>query len=177
MTSALGTHIRSLRQCRGLSLGDLARLVGYGNISKGGNRLHQLETTGRGHPDLLGKVAEALEIDWQTVEDLVEEDRRAAYADWSRWANEVIQPYLVVRVMAAVYCRQVLPAEIATQEAAEQHAAAIAAERHMQVCLVWSRRLSVWFDAGGKKTGVTEAVPEEVNEPYMRLKGSRRFLL
>jgi hypothetical protein len=75
--TTLGSFIRARRIGRGLSLGQLARLVGYRNISKGARRLACLEHTGTATPVLLVNVAEALALDWTTVERLAEEDRQA----------------------------------------------------------------------------------------------------
>ena len=73
----LGSFIRAERVGRGLTLGQLARLVGYRNLNKGARRLACLEHTGTATPVLLVNVAEALALDWTTVERLAEEDRQA----------------------------------------------------------------------------------------------------
>lgn len=68
MKNRLGSWVREQRVARGLTLGRLAAEVGYRNIGKGTNRLHQLETEGEFHPDLLLKVIAALDLDTSCVD-------------------------------------------------------------------------------------------------------------
>jgi hypothetical protein len=70
---------------------------------KNGNRIRQFELKGIISPELFDKLLTALEIDAATVEKLVEEDRREFFKKWLEWVNEPIQPYLVERLIAAVY--------------------------------------------------------------------------
>jgi hypothetical protein len=50
--------------------------------------------------------------------------------------------------------------------------------RRMQICLVLSRRKSVWINEDGTVHKRTEATPfGGPNEPWMQLKGGRKFLL
>src|SRR5947209_5529855 len=98
MSRLLGQYIQQVRMEKGLSRGQLARLVGYENISKGANRIHQFETSGKtADHELLRKLAAVLEIDETTFVDLAKRDRREFLEDWRRWANEPIQPFLVIR--------------------------------------------------------------------------------
>ena len=83
---------------------------------------------------------------------------------------------LVVRLMAAVYVRKDLPAEVTTPKEAEAWARAFARQHRFRVCLVVSRRISVWIDAQGQVEARTEATLGHPNLPFMQLKG-RRFLL
>jgi hypothetical protein len=172
----LGSFIRSERVGRGLTLGQLARLVGYRNLNKGARRIACLEQTGMATSDLLVNVAEALDLDWTTVERLADEDRQKRLREWERWASEPVPMYLVIRLMAAVYARQTLPSEIETAVEAEAWACDIARRRRCRVCLVLSRRWSVWIDADGQVEAKTEARPGEPNLPSMQVQG-RRFLL
>ena len=65
-----------------------------------------------------------------------------------------------------------LPDEVRSVEEAERYASEFARERQMRVCLVLSRRVSVWFDEQGSFQFATEAVPGgEPNEPYMKIGG------
>jgi hypothetical protein len=84
--------------------------------------------------------------------------------------------YLVIRLMAAVYARQTLPSEIETADEAEAWACTFARQHRCCVCLVVSRRLSVWIDQQGEIEARTKAVPGEPNMPFMEVRG-RRFLL
>jgi transcriptional regulator with XRE-family HTH domain len=172
----LGSLIKAERLKHGLTLGRLARLVGYRNFNKGARRIACLEQTGMATPDLLVNVAEALDLDWTTVERLAEEDRQERLREWEAWVNEPVPMYMVVRLMAAIYVRNSLPAEITTQEQAQAWACTFARQHRLRVSLVLSRRWSVWIDAEGQVEARTEARPGEPNVPFMQVKG-RRFLL
>ena len=80
-------------------------MVGYSNIAKGIRRIETFEGCGDITNDLLVKLAAALEIDEETIGRLSEEDLR----EWAAWANEPIKPYMVVRLIAAMYSRQLSP--------------------------------------------------------------------
>ena len=174
--SNLGAFISTERKRRGLTLGQLARLVGYRNLNRGARRIACLERTGTTTPDLLVNVVEALDLDWTTVERLADEDRQERLRAWEAWVNEPVSMFLVVRLMAAVYARRGLPAEVTTPEKAEAWACTFARQHRCRVCLVLSRRWSVWIDALGQVEARTEAKPGEPNIPLMQVKG-RRFLL
>ncbi len=175
MESRVGEFIRLQRCKRGLSRGALARLIGYCNVSKGSRRLACLENTGMAKPDLLVNIAEALDLDWTVVERLMEADHMERLHAWEAWASEPVPICLVIRVMSAVYTRKVLPTDI-TADDAETLACRFARKHRLRVCLVLSRRHSVWVDAYGHVEARTEATPDAPNVPYMEVKG-RRFLL
>ena len=119
------------------------------------------------------KLMAALDIDQATVNGLLQKDLE----DWLRWANEPIRPYLVVRLMAAVYSQAELPDEVRSVEEAERYASEFAKERRLRVCLVLSRRVSVYFAANGSFEYASEAVPGgEPNQPYTKI-GGRRCLM
>jgi hypothetical protein len=172
----LGVFIRAERLRDGRTLGQLARLVGYRNVSKGARRLACLEHTGTATPDLLVNIAEALILDRTTLERLAEQDRKDRLREWERWVSEPVPMQMVVRLMAAIYVRMGLPAEVTTPEQAEAWACGFAHRHRCRVCLVVSRRLSVWIDGQGEIEARREAIPGEPNMPLMQVCG-RRFLL
>lgn len=112
----------------------------------------------------------ALEIDAGSIERLVEQDRHEFFQAWLAWVNEPITPYLVERLIAAVYRSVPLPPEIMTMEEAEQWAATVAKESKRKCCLVWSRRISIWCDVDGSSFR-SEAVPGKPNVPWMKIGG------
>jgi transcriptional regulator with XRE-family HTH domain len=176
MMSKLGDFLRAERLKQGLSLGQLARLVGYRNLNKGARRILALERTGTGKVDLVVNVAEALDLQWTTIERLAEEDHRERLLAWEAWVSEPVPMCLVVRLMAAVYSRMALPAWVTTPVEAEAWACEFARQHGCRVCLMLSRRQSVWIDAQGEVEARTEATPGCPNMPFMEVKG-RRFLL
>jgi transcriptional regulator with XRE-family HTH domain len=167
--SHLGEYFRERRVERNLTLGQLARLLGYQNLSKGSNRISSFEAGGKVHPDLLGKLAGILEITPDEVRRLATED----YRDWLAWADVPIRPYLVLRHMACVYQRIELPDDALDSEVAQQFATDLARERKRMVCLVLSRRLSIGFDSTGTAYSRMEATPDMPCEPYLVIGGRR----
>jgi hypothetical protein len=158
------------RRKKGLRLGQIARMLGYGNIGKGARRVQAFERTGEIHSQLFTNLMAVLEIDEATVNRLRQKDLE----DWTKWANEPIRPYLVVRLMAAVYSQVDLPDEVRSVEEAEQYASGFAKERRLHVCLVLSRRVSVYFADDGSFRYASEAIPSgEPNQPYTKIGGRR----
>jgi transcriptional regulator with XRE-family HTH domain len=119
MINNLGNFFHDQRVSQGLSLGELARQVGYRNVSKGSNKICRFEREGLVTEDLLAALADALGIDLQTVERLIEQDRQEHLQAWEEWVSEPVPMQLIVRYMAAVYGRVKLPEEITTPEQAE----------------------------------------------------------
>jgi hypothetical protein len=173
--SHLSRHFEQARLARGLKPSELARLAGCINVLKNGNRIRQFELTGDIRQELFEKIAAALKFDAATIEKLVERDRREFFERWLAWVNEPIQPYLVERLIPAIYRKMPVPSEITTMDDAERWAAAVAAEKKRKCCLVWSRRISVWFAEDGTVYSRTEAVPGEPNAPWTKI-GGKRFL-
>jgi transcriptional regulator with XRE-family HTH domain len=171
------SYFHARRIDRGLTLGQIARMVGYRNVSKGANRIARFERDGAISELLLARLAEALEIDLPTVEDLMEQDRQEYLRAWGAWVNEPVPMCLVVKYLPAVYGSKELPEGVKTPEEAEKYACEYARRNRRQVCLAVSRRLSVWINKEGKVEARTEATPDDANVPSMRLKGSNgRFL-
>lgn len=177
MTSHIGEYIRTRRCEKGLTIGQLARHVGYKNVGKGANRLHQLETGGEVHRDLLSKLIEALGLDPAVVAELIEQDRDEALRAWNEWADQPTRPHLVVRLIPGVYMSVEIPDDALEPIKAEAFACDYARSGGRKVCLILTRRLSMWIDEEGKVTGRTEAKPHLPNVRYMTLRGgSQRFL-
>ena len=164
--SYLSDHFRKKRQALRLSIAQLARQAGYRNINKGVRRVQEFEMGGDAHEEFLGKLAVALDVDDATMSDLIEQDRQAH----ERWLDEPVKPSLVVRAMAAFYSSLGIPPDLELQQDVyEQYASSKAKELGLRVCLVWNRRLSIYYDRDGKEEGRSE------EQPYMSIKG-RKFL-
>ena len=171
MSTHLSRYFHEKRLALGLKPGQLAQRAGCSNVSKNGNRIRQFELTGDISQEIFTRIAVVLEVDQATVERLVEQDRREFFKKWLTWVNEPIQPHLVVRLMAAVYSRRWLPVEITTMDEVEVWASAVAKQQKMKCCLVWSRRISCWFDESGTLYARTEATPGVPNVPWLRIGG------
>jgi hypothetical protein len=73
---ALGTILRLVRQARGLGLEDVARHLGHRDQRKGVRRLMVIEATGQASDDMLVRLAEALDLDWADLEEVLVELRQ-----------------------------------------------------------------------------------------------------
>ena len=155
MTTHLAEHFGKRRRERELKLVQVARMVGYSNVAKGIRRIEAFERTGRITPDLLAKLATALEIDRPTVNLLFHED----YREWLHRINKPIRPYLVRRMLFSGGPLAV-PSGIMSIEAMEEYAAALAERWQMDVCLVMSHRIQIWFSSDGSIREVVEQVPD-----------------
>jgi transcriptional regulator with XRE-family HTH domain len=177
MTNHLGGYFRERRQQRGLSLGQLARLLGYRTVSKGANRIARLEREGAVTEDLLLRLAGVLSIDLPTVEGLLERDRQDRLRAWEEWVSQPVPIRLIVRYAPAVYGSVALPEGVTTPVEAEAFACAHARQHGRRVSLAVSRRLSVWVGEDGRVEARTEATPDRPNTPFLRLKGGgQKFL-
>ncbi len=175
MKSNLAEHFSKVRRRKDITLAQLARMMGYRNISKGCRRIDRFEKFGDICEELLVKLAVALTIDQQTVARLLDEDRQRYFREWDQWAATPIRPSIVFGHIGGIGWSELLPKDI-TREEAEQYASAVAKEKNRPICLVLSRRLSILFDADGNRTSVSETKPGEINLPYIRF-GRRKVML
>lgn len=174
----LSRHFKDRRLALGLRPGDVARRIGYRSIVGAANKICQFEQTGNLHAELFAKLAAVLDIDSPTIERLVEEDRRATFEEWTKWANMPIRPHLVIKLIPAIFGINEIPEAILDdRRAMEFFAAELARRAKKRIWLVLSRRLSIVFDEQGNRIRVEEAAPGEANGPYTRLMGSRKKFL
>jgi hypothetical protein len=174
MSTHLSRHFERLRLERELRPGQLAALMGCSNHSKIGGRIRQFEITGSISQELLKKLMAVLNVEDAVVKQLIAADHREYLEKWLDWVNSPIQPYLLLRIMATIYQKEPIP-EALTQEQSENYASNFARDYGKKCCLIWSRRLSVWFDSDGVVYDRTEAVPGVPNTTCSRI-GSKSFL-
>jgi transcriptional regulator with XRE-family HTH domain len=154
MPTHLSEHFRKRRVERGLREKDLAKLAGYRNVFCGIRRIKAFEETGRIHSELLVKLAEVLEVEPRTVTQL-------AYQDWCEWfqtVNQPIGPYLLRRVLFGGGMLKV-PEHWRSAQGAQKFASDFAKRHKIEVCLVLSQRIRVWFASDGSLKEVIEEVP------------------
>ena len=155
-----------------MRLGPLAEMVGFQNHNKGARAILEFERRGVVSDDLLQKLITALEIDQEGIAQAMEKDR----AEWEAWVSEPVPVQMILRPIPAVNVLHAMPPEIETSAEAEKYARNYAKEKGFRVCLVLSRRESLWIDADGEKTYRTFAKPGVPNMPYTTLGGQRRFV-
>jgi transcriptional regulator with XRE-family HTH domain len=68
---AWGELLRRRRELQGVTVEDMARLLGYRDTKKGMRRVLTVEATGVVREDLLLKMAEVLGLDWADLEEVL----------------------------------------------------------------------------------------------------------
>ena len=91
---------------------------------------------------------------------------------WNEWVSQPIKPYLVVRMMYGFYVKFDLPDGVETADQIRNHASCIAKRFNRKLCLVMSRRISMWYEEDSTCEKITEAQPGIPNIPTMRFSGS-----
>ena len=150
----MARHFQKRRVEMHFSLAQLARTLGYANVSKGVRKIDLFERTGRCHPELFANLSAALGIDERTRNRLAYED----YVEWLRTPANPPTPYLLRTGLRG--CIGV-PEELMTIEEMERYAADYARRHNVPVCLVLDKRIYVRFAADGSLLDIGEALPPE----------------
>ncbi len=150
----MAKHFQKKRIEMHLSLAQLARMVGYTNLSKGYRRIDLFERTGRCHPVLFARLTAALGIDETTR-------NRLAYEDYREWLAAPANPPTPYMMRTGLRGCLGLPPEATTVEEMERYVADYAREHGVAACLVLNKRIVVRFDKDGTLQGIGEAYPPE----------------
>lgn len=140
--SHFGQLLRATRLKAGMTLKEVVLAAGYTNINKGLRRLSMLENERNmlHDPRTVERFAAVLDIDDAEI--------TGAFAhDWQE-LDRPITPYLVERLMPAVYRRHQLPEDCTVSDAREI-AEKLSIETGRSFCLVLSRVRSVYFYPSG----------------------------
>lgn len=173
----LARYVKEERMSRGWNRAELSRRMGYQNVSKGMNRVLNLEREGTVPLEVLEKMISALGLDEEKVEDLLEQDREAYEAAYEAWLDKPVEMHLTIRLIPAVFGHKSLPEHVTSEEEALAYACEQAKSRHKKVWLVVSRRKIIYIDEEGTSRGTGRATPYYDPGPWMSLKGKRdRFL-
>lgn len=168
-------YFRKARLDAKLTTGKLAALAGYKNISKCANAIQGFESSGSIDLEHLNRLATALHLDPAEIGRLSALDKKRYLDDWNKWADEPVRPIVILRLMAAIYNPINIPDTVKTLADAEAFARETAVRHRMQVALVWSRRLTVSYNADGTEWNRRIAQPGVINVPYIQI-GGRKFL-
>ena len=136
-------------------MAQLARMIGYTNVSKGYRKIDVFERTGHVHPVLLDKLAAALGIDRRTRSRLAYEDYKAVARRHRQSPDTVHDPTTVSGAASRV------PEGLKTVEEMEQYAADYARRHGAAVTLVLGNRIRVTFAEDGSLNEIVEALPPE----------------
>jgi len=171
MYHSLAKYVKEVREQKGWKRSRLATELGYKNLNKGCRLIHRFETEGVIRRDLFRKMVKVLDLDREKAKRLHAEDERIAHEAWEKWVNEPVPMKLVARLMAAVYANLPIDQNLSEEEAID-YAKKMAAKRHQQLCLVLSRKVSIYISEDGEKTDRSEAkFCGPPNQPVMYVKG------
>jgi hypothetical protein len=155
MTTHLARYFHVRRLEKGLRLGQVARMLGYRNLTKGSRLVQTFERTGKIDTLLLEKLAVVLEITKKTQNDLLFED----YKEWYAGKNRSVAPYLLRRMYRGTGEPIPVPDEMQTVEEMEGFAAEVARRCGLETCLILSERITIWFFPDGSLKEIIETVP------------------
>ena len=170
MTTKLSGYIKQERVNQGLNFGELAKLMGYKNISRGMRRAIDLEREGVVHPEVLEKIIKALELDRNIIDRYIKEDNEQKRREFEEWLSEPIQPYYILRIIPAIYQSYDLPGNFSTEEEAAEYVAGIAKEKQKKALLCLSRREKISINEKGEIMGKIKTTIENAHYPYTRIK-------
>jgi hypothetical protein len=154
----VSNYFRKRRVEMHLSLAQLARTLGYANVSKGVRKIDEFERAGRCHPDLFAKLTATLGIESATIS-------RLRYADFKAWIHTSANPPTPYLLRSPIRGCLGVPEELTTIEEMEKYAADQARRHGSAVTLVLDNRIRVRFAKDGSLDQVTEALPPE-NPPW-----------
>ena len=174
-------YFAQLRKQRGIQPGQLAQLLHASNVSKIGSLIRQFELYGEINSYWLEKLIHELRPDPDSLQHCIELDQadyikevQAQKQAWESWADQSINPYLMVRYMPAVYgIREVPSAFISTRHSAEDWAIDELKRFSAKGFLNWTRREQTFFDKGGSNRRRFQATFEEPPaSAWMKVAGS-----
>jgi len=174
MATNLSNHFWQQRIALGLRPGQVAQLLGYRSLVGAANKIVRFEQTGDIESRFFRQLAAALGVHKATIQRLVEEDRREFVQRWNEWANQPVRPHLIAEMLPGYYMAHYFPEGVTTPYEMEKHAAGLAEEFHQKTWLVFSRKLTVYFDEGGHRRAIQEAAPGEPTQPFRLLQRSER---
>ncbi len=170
MKTNLGSFIKKQRAEKNINAAELAKEMGYKNVSKGMRRLIDIERGEPFHPDVLNRIVSALELDQDHIDALVLKDRQEYEAEFEKWVSEPIEPYYTLRMMPTIYLSYDMPGDFPTEEQSAEYVAKIAKEKQVKAWLNLSRREKIYITEKGEIMGKIKTTIENVNYPYTRVK-------
>ena len=116
-------------------------------------------------------------IDLAALEELLVKERLERLRWWEAWVDQPAPMQMIFRVKLTVFLSKLLPPEIISNEQAEAFACDFARQHRIRVCLVLSRRRSIWISADGEVEARIESTPEQPDLPLLRLVGNVSIFL
>lgn len=169
MNNHLGKYIKDRREQLGLRRSEVARLLGYENVSKGSSRLHSVEEGRWVSRDFLLRLMGILNIEPHVVQNLINRDRQEYVEQWNRWADQPVPMHAAVRYVPGFFAGIAIPDTVTTPEQALAWAVETAKQKQKKVVLVITRRVSWTVHENGVADGPFNATPDSNGMPWMAL--------
>ena len=149
-----GTHVsryfENLRINQGLKPSELASFLGAKNISKVGSIIRQFELTGDISFYWFQKLITFLNPEKEEFQRLIKLDQDAQVAEFNKWADEVIDPYLTIRYLPGFYGTKEVPKAFTfSRKDAEEWCSKELKSFRAKGFLNWTRRDQTIFEKGG----------------------------
>ena len=170
MTTKLANYIKQERIKQKLNYAEVSRKMGYKNLNKGMRRIIDLEREGKFHPEVLDRIIDALNLDKEYIDQLIEEDFEQQKREFEEWVNEPVNMTYTIRIMPTIYLTYDLPTNINTEDEAVAFCCAQAKEKRKLIWLSPSRKVTIFISKDGEVTGRKETTIDEIDLPYMRIK-------
>ena len=175
MTNYLGEWFWRTRGGRGWPLAEVARRLGYRNISKAANKVLRLEREGVADSDFLRRLAAVLGVSEGVIVYLTRQDRLSYLAAWEEWADQPVPPSVAVRAVPGFVLGVPVPSDATTPDAVLAFAQAYAARLRCKVFVALSSRESVGINEAGGINGRFHSRPD--TDPCPLVSASRRRFL
>ncbi len=175
MTNFMGDWFYGIRGGHGWPLSEVARRLGYTNISKACRRVLAVERDGVADGGFLRRLAGVLGVSEGVVVYLTRQDRLAYLRAWEEWADQPTPIRVVLRAVPGFMVGVNLPDDITTADAATAFAQAYAARLQKKVFVTVSRRVSVGITEYGSLNGRFYTRPDTDPCPLVSA-GRQKFL-
>ncbi|MCK6440810.1 MAG: hypothetical protein L6Q71_11510 [Planctomycetes bacterium] len=158
MGKHLGSYIEQERIRQGLRRSELATHAGW-RSTKGCRKITALERGEEVDEAALRRLVPVLNLNPSVIEMLLERDRQDLLAEIKR--QEVgFQPYMLIRLLAAVFMRVEIPVDVERDEFhLREFARAHAEHIRRQVCLAVGPVRCVWISPDDPNEWVEDATP------------------
>ena len=160
MTNYLGEWFWGRRGERHWPLAEVARRLGYRNVSKCCNKVLAVEREGVADAAFLQRLAAVLEISEGVVVYLTRQDRLSYLRAWNEWADQPTPIRMVMRAVPGFMVEMALSNDVTTPEQAIAFGQTVAARHHGKVFVVLSQRESVGITEAGEINGRFHARPD-----------------
>ena len=175
MTNYMGEWFWGRRGERQWPLAEVARRLGYANVSKGCRKVLAVEREGVADGDFLRRLAGVLGISEGVIVYLTRQDRLAYLKAWEEWADQPTTIRVVLRAVPGFMLEIAAPEGVTTPDAAIAFAQDHAARLHKKVFVILSRRESVGITEAGGINGRFLTRPDTDPCPLLSV-GRQKFL-